>query len=323
MNAPETSNELRVVAAADTGALILDKDSMASMLRVADMMASSKVTIPAHLRNSPGDCMAVVLQAMQWGMNPFSIAQKTHLSQSGALGYEAQLINAVLVASGAIQCEPEYEFIGDWSRILGKVEERKSDKGGKYYVAAWNKADEDGLGVICTAVMRSGKTRTIQVMMSQCWPRFSTQWATDPQQQISYVAVRKLARRYAPGAILGVNTPEELDEAQAPREIDITPKPEPKPEPKPAVATLEACSVEKFDKNREAWKKLVVSGKKSPADLIATITTKATLSDAQKAEIIGWAAKPADAQPAPAAPAQSTTDFDAGLDGGDSDYVPA
>lgn len=211
-NIDQNGSELRVVSN-DTNALILDSASMESMLRVADLMASSRVTIPDHLKKSPGDCMAVVMQAMQWKMNPFAVAQKTHLSQGGALGYEAQLINAVIVATGAIKEEPEFEFIGDWSKVLGKVEERKSEKsGGKYYVAAYSKSDEDGLGVICRVTMASGNKREIRVMMSQCYPRFSTQWATDPQQQITYVAVRKIARRYAPGAILGVYTPEELDE---------------------------------------------------------------------------------------------------------------
>ena len=60
--------------------------------------------------------------------------------------------------------------------------------------------------------------RTITVMMSQAWPRFSTQWATDPQQQITYLAIRKWSRRYTPDVILGVNTADELDEGHV---IDV------------------------------------------------------------------------------------------------------
>ena len=284
------NTELRVVVT-DSRALVLDKRSMDSMMRVADLMASSKVTIPAHLRNSPGDCVAVVMQAMQWGMNPFSIAQKTHLSQGGALGYEAQLVNAVIVACGAITGQPEFEFIGDWNKILGKVEERKSDKGGKYYVSTYSKSDEDGLGVVCTATL-SGEAspRSITIMMSQCYPRFSTQWATDPQQQITYVAVRKFARRYAPGAILGVYTPDELEESQPQREIDITPKP--KPDASPAQQKIEACTDEKFNANKTAWRKLIESGKKTASGLIATLNTKAILTEAQSKEIKSWADSP-------------------------------
>ncbi|SPX63869.1 Uncharacterised protein [Leclercia adecarboxylata] len=39
--------------------------------------------------------MAIIMQAMQWGMNPYAVAQKTHLV-NGVLGYEAQLVNADL-----------------------------------------------------------------------------------------------------------------------------------------------------------------------------------------------------------------------------------
>jgi hypothetical protein len=195
-------------------ALMLSGDSMDKLMRIADLMASGKCTVPQHLQKSPGDCLAVAMQAMQWNMNPFAVAQKTHISQSGALGYEAQLINAVIVGCGALRGQPEFTFLGDWSKILGKVEEKKNDNGKKYYVANWQKKDEEGLGVIVTARLAGeSEPRQIQVMLSQCYPRFSTQWATDPQQQITYVGVRKFGRRYAPGAILGVYTPEELEES--------------------------------------------------------------------------------------------------------------
>jgi hypothetical protein len=152
------------------------------------------------------------LQAMQWHMNPYAVAQKTHLTKSGALGYEAQLVNAAIITSGKIKGAPEYEFLGDWDKILGKVEERSGQGGGKYYVAAWNIADEVELGVICTVnIIGESKPRQIKVMMTQAWPRFSTQWATDPQQQITYLAVRKLARRYMPDVLLGVYSQDELE----------------------------------------------------------------------------------------------------------------
>ena len=196
--------------------LTMDVKSMESMLTVAKLMASSKCTIPAHLKNSEADCLAVVMQSMQWGMNPFAVAQKTHLSQGGALGYEAQLISAVITSRGPVVGYPEYEFIGDWDKILGKVEERKSEKGGKYYVATYNASHEIGLGVICRLTLRGESTpREQKVMMSQCYPRFSTQWATDPKQQICYVAIRKWARIHSPGTILGVYSDEELEQVHA------------------------------------------------------------------------------------------------------------
>lgn len=192
--------------------LIFNDHAFGRLERVAQIMASGKATIPNHLRGSAGDCFAILLQSARWGMDPYAVAQKTHLTQSGSLGYEAQLINAVVINNAPIVGRPTYEFFGDWTKIIGKVEERKSDKGGKYYVAVWDKKLEDGLGVTCSCTLK-GETepRSIDVLLSQCWPRFSTQWATDPQQQITYAAIRKWARRYAPDVILGVYTHDELE----------------------------------------------------------------------------------------------------------------
>lgn len=56
---------------------------------------------------------------------------------------------------------------------------------------------------------------------------------------------------------------------------------------KPAVEDL---SEEKFKQNKEAWKGIVESGKKSADALIATLSSKATLTESQKSEIKSWEA---------------------------------
>jgi hypothetical protein len=219
MNAPtELSNVVQIAGQqpqknVTSNDLMMNPEAMDRVMRMAEMMAGGTCTIPLHLQKKPADCMAVVMQSMQWGMNPFAVAQKTHITQGGALGYEAQLISAVISANAQVKEKaPMYEYIGDWSTVLGKVEERKSEKGGKYYVATYTKADEAGLGVICKMTLLGESTpRETTLMMSQCWPRFSTQWATDPKQQIGYAAIRKWARQHSPGTILGVYSPDELD----------------------------------------------------------------------------------------------------------------
>lgn len=172
---------------------------------------------------------------------------------------------------------PEYEFIGDWDKILGKVEEKKSEKGGKYYIATYTKADEAGLGVICRLRLKGeSEPRVMKVMMSQCYPRFSTQWATDPKLQICYVAIRKWSRLHKPGVILGVYTPEELSPSNemhmGPADV-VGDKPAPEPSYYPQAD---------FDKNLEAWTKVVASGRKTLEGMYAFVESKAKLSDEQK-----------------------------------------
>ena len=202
--------------------LVLSEGAMDRLYRFAEMMAAGVRTVPEHLRGNVADCFAVCTQAQLWGMNPFGVASKTHISKSGQLSYDGQLVNAVITNRAPIKHRPEYEFLGDWSKILGRVEERTSDKGGggKYYVAAWKPQDEAGLGVIVRCTLKGeDKPREVTVMMTQAYPRFSTQWATDPQQQICFLGVRKWARRYTPDVLLGVYVPEELAQVEPPRDM--------------------------------------------------------------------------------------------------------
>lgn len=245
-------NEITVSDAVPTSVseLMFNASAMESVMAFGKMMAASKVTIPNHLQGKPEDCAAVVLQAMQWRFNPYAVAQKTHVTQGGALGYEAQLVNAAIITSGKIEAAPEFEFIGDWNKILGKVEERKSDKGGKYYVAVWEKKDEAELGVIVSATLVGERDpRTVTVLLAQAWPRFSTQWATDPQQQITYLAVRKFARRYTPQVILGVYTNDEIEpsgviDMGAAEEVPLTPQRRSAQAPAPVSSGLDQATGE-------------------------------------------------------------------------------
>ena len=255
----------------------------------AGLMAKGAVSVPKHLRGNMGDCMAITIQALGWKMNPFAVAQKTHLSQSGALGYEAQLISAVLVSSGAITAEPDFEPVGDWSQVLGKVEERTGkarddgSPGGKYYVATYTKKDEEGLGVIVRATLRGqSKPRELKVMMTQAFPRFSTQWATDPYQQLCYLAVRKWGRLHSPGSILGVYTDEELEHRPA-RDMGMADVVVP-PAEKVAPVEPETWPDGAFAKQLPKFLKAIADGK-TVDDIIAWAETKGALTDKQKAAI--------------------------------------
>jgi hypothetical protein len=188
-----------------TSALVLDGDSMDKMSRFALMMSKSAITVPKHLQGNEGDCFAIVMQAMQWGMNPFAVAQKTHLV-NGILGYEAQLVNAVINSRAPISSRLAYEWFGDWSKIDGKN----------------NKSDE--IGVIVSATMRGeSEPRTLSISMAQVGSvRNSPLWVSDPRQQIAYLATKRWSRLYCPDVILGVYTADEFE--QEPMR-DVTPQP--------------------------------------------------------------------------------------------------
>jgi hypothetical protein len=99
---------------------ILDGGNLDKMVEIARMLANSKLSVPKHLVGNIGDCLAIVTQAMLWNMNPFAVAQKTHVV-NGTLGYEAQLVNAVLQNSGAVEGCRATNTRGRWRALECRV----------------------------------------------------------------------------------------------------------------------------------------------------------------------------------------------------------
>lgn len=218
--APERQNTI------DSTAMMMDASGMDRMIRFAELMASGRSTIPAHLRGNAGDCLAVTMQAMSWGMNPHAVAQKTHIV-NGTLGYEAQLVAAAINASRVVSDRFKFEWFGPWEKIVGKFKEvesrtKKDDNGNakKYIVPAWDQKDEHGLGVRVSATIRGeSEPRALELLMTQARTRNSTLWTEDPKQQLAYLAQKRWARLYAPDVILGVYTPDEFEQSSATREM--------------------------------------------------------------------------------------------------------
>ena len=241
----DQGNEMQAPAVYETrtAALALDPESINSMMSLAEKMATSKVTVPDHLRN-PADCLAVVMQAAQWGMNPFAVAQKTHIV-SGKLGYEAQLVNAVVMASGAIKGRFHYEYRGENNGLecrVGAVPRGEAD-------IAWGE----------------------WLKISDVTTKNSPLWKTNPRQQLGYLQVKNWTRAFAPGAILGVYTPDELEDVQpVPR---ITPR---------ATDILPEYPEADFNKNLPTYRKAIEAGRKTADQIISTVSTKYTMTQDQQ-----------------------------------------
>ncbi|CAH6661292.1 Gifsy-2 prophage RecT [Pseudocitrobacter vendiensis] len=208
---------------------IFNVQALGQLTAFANLMADSQVTVPAHLAGKPADCMAIVMQAMQWGMNPYAVAQKTHLV-NGVLGYEAQLVNAVIASSSAIHGRFHYRYGGDWERCTRtqEISREKHGKNGKYNVTervrGWTDEDEIGLFVQVGAILRGESEITWgePLYLSGVVTRNSPLWVSNPKQQIAYLGVKYWARLYCPEVILGVYSPDEVEQ-RTEREINPVP----------------------------------------------------------------------------------------------------
>lgn len=250
----QQAQEANPVAMASV-AMMMDPTKLNALVEFSKMMASATLTVPKHLQNKPSDCLAICMQATQWGMNPFPVAQKTHLV-NGNLGYEAQLVVAVLKNSGAVRGRPHYEYRGEGEDMecrAGFVPAGESD-------------------VVWTEWLRMRSVTT----------RNSPLWKVNPKQQMGYVQARNWARLYAPEALLGVYADDELIDADAPlpqgaRQMGTVEEVRPT-----TVEALPMYDQAQFDTNFKAWADVIASGRKTAEQLITWIESKAQLTEAQK-----------------------------------------
>ena len=287
----ELENDVIVPSAMDDNRaldeLIFNDAKFAKMQMVAKSMASGSVTQATDRSGKPllneADCFAVCLQAMQWGLNPFVVAQKTYVV-NGQLGYAAQLVNAILVNSGAIVGRPHYEYIGDWESL-----EKKAATG-------WSAKDEEGLGVKVTCELITGGTREWTTWLNSCKVRNSPNWKTKPRLQCSYQAIKEWNRVHTPDVGLGVYSNDELapdpiaeireipnteggnvdklaalmddEPVEEVRKPEVTIEPEEKPEKKKKPAAKKAPSKKADPDKKEMTFEEAVKAMKVPVHLI-------------------------------------------------------
>jgi hypothetical protein len=175
------------------GGMLVPRD-FGEVVAFSELMARASMAIPKHLRDNPGACMAVAMQALRWEMDPFSVANKSYFVND-RLAYEAQLVAAVVNTRAPIKRRPDYEFIGEGADLRCKISVEMSDGSVKVY-------ESPRLGAIPT--------------------KNSPLWKSDVQQQLGYFSIRSWARRYCPEVLLGIYTPDEIEDSTPMR--DVTPR---------------------------------------------------------------------------------------------------
>lgn len=214
------------------------------IMEFAKVMALGKQAIPPHLRDNPGACMAVCIQASSWQMSPFAVANKSYVVND-RMAYEAQIIAAVILMRAPIIGRLKYSYKGE---------------GPTRQCTCLAKLDDGDTVEYTTPMVKDIKVKN------------SPLWVGDPDQQLGYSAARSLARRHFPDVILGVYTPEEMAEETMVRDVTPIPgkptitdsapentKPEQEPQPKPKpikgkaapAKTIEATPVQEQPAGQE------------------------------------------------------------------------
>lgn len=291
-------NELQNTADIDfsnTTDLVLNTQAMDSAMKLAEFMASGKAALPEHLQGNPSDCFAIVLQAAQWRMNPFAVAQKTHLI-NGNMGYEAQLVNAVVTSSKSIEGAFEYVWFGPWEKVIGKFVTKTNAKGQSYKTPGWTPQDEEGCGIrISAKLVGESEPRELELLLSQAQTRNSTLWASDPKQQLAYLAIKRWTRLYLPAVLMGVYTPDELEEptvverelnpiSSAPSQQSVSNVPDEQTTPDDEPPLLPEFTREMLDQKRVGWTKNIQAGY-DPDEIISNLVSRYSVTEELANEI--------------------------------------
>lgn len=187
LDAPVKASNMgrEVVVANQGGAVHVAPQNLANMIEFAQLMAKGGQMVGKPFREKPGACLGIASQAWRWGMDPYSCSQKAYVV-SDAIGYEAQLVHAVILKNAPLLRRPKFEYFGSGPTRQCKV---------SFFV----KDEPEPLEYL------SPEFKDIPTKNSPLWKG-------DPDQQLGYYSVRAGARRHFPDIIMGVYTPEEIRE---------------------------------------------------------------------------------------------------------------
>lgn len=234
------------------------------MYRIAELMSSAKL-VPEHLQGSVGDCFMVVQQAYRWQMDPFAVGQKTFLV-SGKLGYEGQLVAAVVNSRAPITGRLNYEYNGSGDQRTVTVS-----------------GTLDGESQPRTLTLSIGDVKT-----------GNKNWQQIPDQMLAYRGARDWARRHTPEVLLGVYTPDELEDMRGgPREVKASTS---GASMQPAEATVSRPALpqygdDEFAEKLEKLRSSVESGKRTADEALALVESRATLTENQRQQILDLGAE--------------------------------
>ena len=268
---------LAIAQPAQSGAFDLSPRNFEQALTFSDYLADSDL-VPKDFKGRPGNCLIAMQWGAELGLKPLQALQNLAIIN----GRPALWGDAVIAL---VRSSPLCEFVIE---------------------------TDDGNVATCR-VKRRGEpeqTRTFSTEDARLAGLHgkSGPWTQYPKRMRQMRARAFALRDVFPDVLRGLPVAEEVMDIPPERHMGAVD--EVKPAGKPE---LPAYAMADFEKNFPAWQKAVASGKKTAADLLSMLSTKATFTPEQQAEILALKAAPAPA-PAPAPALGADDDFAAAYD---------
>lgn len=220
-------------------------------MRFADMLAGSSI-VPKDYIGKPGNCLVAIQWGMELGLQPMQAMQSI-----AVINGRPSLWGDAMLA--LVKAHPAFE---------------------------WIKEECDGNVAICT-IKRRGEPEVVQSFSMEEAKRAGLTGKQGPWTQYPKRMLQMRARGFAlrdafPDALRGVVSAEEARDTPAERDMGAAEVVSSRPA---APAALPDYSQDAFADNLPKWSALMQSGAKTADQIIAIVSTKGALSDAQKAAI--------------------------------------
>ena len=249
MNAP-SHPESTALAVADRQQFDLSPRNFEQALTFSDYLADSDL-VPKDFKGKPGNCLIAIQWGAELGLKPLQALQNLAIIN----GRPSLWGDAVIAL---VRSSPLCEYVIE---------------------------SDDGNTATCR-VKRRGEpeqTRTFSMEDAQAagLRGKSGPWTQYPKRMRQMRARAFALRDVFPDVLRGLPVAEEVMDIPPEKHMGAADVVQPPAPP----AALPAYPAAAFATNLPAWTKLIQSGKKTTADVIAALETKATLSDEQRAAI--------------------------------------
>lgn len=226
----------------------LEPRNLAEAMEYAKIIASSDM-VPKHYIGKPGNVLVAVQMGSELGLKPM------------------QSLQGIAVING----NPGIWGDAMWALIISHPE--------------YEDSTEEKTDTQCTITLkRRGRSAVVSTFSMEDAKKAGLAGKQGPWQTATKRMLQMRARSFAcrdlfADALKGIKSVEELrDYSQEPEKdmgaAEVVAAAEP--------VTIATCSPEHFEKNRDAWRKVIVDKKKTVSELIVMLETKYLLTEEQK-----------------------------------------
>lgn len=168
-----------------------NKDQFNQLLRAAQMLSQTSI-IPQSYQGKPQDCFVAIEMANRMGVSPMVVMQNMYVVK-GKPSWAGQACTMLINSCGKFK-DVKHIYTG---------EKGKSNRG--CYVTATRISDGSQV---------DGVEVTMQMAQSEGWTS-NSKWRNMPELMLAYRASAFFARVYCPEAMMGVQTAEEVYDADS------------------------------------------------------------------------------------------------------------